>query len=408
MTRLRLRPLPLLATALLLAGGSLSCRPAPASPPSAGPPPPLLDVGFEALAVLGAGESGLGAPRAVRTGPGGEVYVADALATSVKVYAPDGKLLRTIGRRGREPGELLSLQAIALTPAGDLLASDPQSRRIHRFSPDGKLAAFHDLGRDLPAAPGELHALPEGGVLATGPVPSLERPRNFGRRPAPGPLLHLLDPAVSTRTASFLEPADLLPDGAAAGELDEIVAQVDPGSLWVTPDGALLVAPSMYRGEIERYERRDGQWRRTRTYDGWVAELPPYRAADPEARDPRELNLVTRGRHDPIGAVFHNESRGLFVLSDGRMVHFSLAKQGDERVFGVEVFDPAGRLVGYGPLERVPHPADRASQLPLYVEWKDAEDRFYLRDERDLPVIRVVTLAIGAGSDPPLHGETGP
>ena len=46
--------------------------------------------------------------RAVQVGAGGEIFVLDGKIGQVKVYGPDGRHLRTIGKKGQGPGELQS------------------------------------------------------------------------------------------------------------------------------------------------------------------------------------------------------------------------------------------------------------------------------------------------------------
>ena len=54
--------------------------------------------------------------RAVQAGAGGEVYVLDGKIGQVKIYGPDGRHLRTIGKKGQGPGELQSPTRMTMTP----------------------------------------------------------------------------------------------------------------------------------------------------------------------------------------------------------------------------------------------------------------------------------------------------
>ena len=42
----------------------------------------------------------------------------------------------------------------------------------------------------------------------------------------------------------------------------------------------------------------------------------------------------------------------------------------------------------------MPRVAQRGLVLPWFVDWKDEQDRFYVRDETEFPVIRVMKLAL--------------
>ncbi|HEX7117712.1 MAG TPA: efflux RND transporter permease subunit [Longimicrobiales bacterium] len=104
-------------------------------------PAPVLET--EALVRIGT-MGGVGAPRpdefgrarSVVAGADGAIYVADAQAHEVRVFGPDGRHLRTIGRNGGGPGEFASLYAFAWI--GDTLAAfDPRNARIGFLSADG-------------------------------------------------------------------------------------------------------------------------------------------------------------------------------------------------------------------------------------------------------------------------------
>jgi hypothetical protein len=57
----------------------------------------------------------------------GRIYVLDRQAFEVRVFGPDGKHLRTFGRRGGGPGEFENPQGVRVTPDGRVIVRD-QSR----------------------------------------------------------------------------------------------------------------------------------------------------------------------------------------------------------------------------------------------------------------------------------------
>ncbi len=59
----------------------------------------------------------------------GELYVADTYAHDIKVLTPDGKLVRTIGRRGEAPGEFNFPTHLALA-GGKLYVTDTLNNRV--------------------------------------------------------------------------------------------------------------------------------------------------------------------------------------------------------------------------------------------------------------------------------------
>lgn len=68
---------------------------------------------------------------------GDTLYVVDQQAREVRVFAPDGTWLRTIGKPGSGPGEFgLGVGGVFLT-GGEVRVPDIQNQRVSRFAPDG-------------------------------------------------------------------------------------------------------------------------------------------------------------------------------------------------------------------------------------------------------------------------------
>ena len=78
--------------------------------------------------------------------PGGGYCVADYGGHRLCVLSPEGRLLATIGRRGRGVGELTRPLGLARCPAGGLYVAD-DAQRVQHFDEDGR--ATHCLGMSL-------------------------------------------------------------------------------------------------------------------------------------------------------------------------------------------------------------------------------------------------------------------
>src|SRR5687767_14246029 len=73
----------------------------------------------------------------IALGSDGAVYVAQPQEQLVRVFDAGGRPRRTIGRRGRGPGEFTSVQDLSWR--GDtLIVSDPVSQRISGFTTSGR------------------------------------------------------------------------------------------------------------------------------------------------------------------------------------------------------------------------------------------------------------------------------
>ena len=75
--------------------------------------------------------------RAVQVGAGGEIFVLDGKIGRIKIYGPDGRHLRTIGKKGQGPGELQSPSRMTMTAEGNLCFLDSGNNRISIYTPEG-------------------------------------------------------------------------------------------------------------------------------------------------------------------------------------------------------------------------------------------------------------------------------
>lgn len=88
----------------------------------------------------------------------GHIYVLDVQGQHVKVFAPDGEYVRTVGGPGSGPGELGSLTQgapfLAVTRGDTLVVPDMANQRVNRYAPDGSsLGSFPlDFQHGFPVA----------------------------------------------------------------------------------------------------------------------------------------------------------------------------------------------------------------------------------------------------------------
>jgi hypothetical protein len=77
-------------------------------------------------------------PTYIAVGDDGLIYVVDRKAVQVKVFGPNGKFLRSIGKQGQGPGEVGGIRDISFTPSREILVNDTRSKRLHYFTLEGK------------------------------------------------------------------------------------------------------------------------------------------------------------------------------------------------------------------------------------------------------------------------------
>jgi hypothetical protein len=161
------------------------------------------------------------------------LYVLDSGAGQVQVYAPDGRYVRSIGSKGRGPGELHRAMQVAVTTGGKVVVSDLGQRGFSVFAADGtfeRLVPF-EVGRGVAGL--ELRASNTGGfVTAYQPVP--------GPKPeAQSVVIVASDPGGGALSTLFTVPQG----SGSAGMLDPRAPAFSPRVHWaVLPDGRTVVA----------------------------------------------------------------------------------------------------------------------------------------------------------------------
>ena len=68
----------------------------------------------------------------------GNIYVLDVKETHLKVFNPDGRLMRIIGRKGQGPGEFQRTFTVQITARNEVVVFDPMVRKLLFFSLDGE------------------------------------------------------------------------------------------------------------------------------------------------------------------------------------------------------------------------------------------------------------------------------
>jgi len=332
--------------------------------------------------VLGADESAspeylFGWPGFVATDSEGHIYVADIGMMTVKVYNAEGHYLHTIGACGQEPGEMLSIKAMYVNDQNELLLYDRNNERVTRFAADGTVLTQYSVPHIVNLMRVQMHSLGMHHLLLFSKIPKeLSNERMF----------HLFSPDFQTVVARFGDVGEVW---QSDNLLDEILLSTYPGR-FVVADSEVVYVPGLYSGTLHRYKKEQGQWMPTGVHYGYVETTSPYKEIAPETE--YADHRISTANNEKFATLLYNESRGLFRLQDGRLVHFTVCKFGDERVFGVEIFDQSGNLIGYGPIRSVPWDTSERSIVNWDVVWKDDQDRFYIIDREYIPVVRVVEL----------------
>jgi len=72
------------------------------------------------------------------------IYIADYLDQSIKVFDPNGKYIKSIGKKGEGPGEFILIGDLTILPDGRLFVMDRNTRRISLFDTKGNyIESYH-------------------------------------------------------------------------------------------------------------------------------------------------------------------------------------------------------------------------------------------------------------------------
>jgi sugar lactone lactonase YvrE len=67
----------------------------------------------------------------------GRIYTVDPKSIRIRIFGPDGNLVKAFGREGQGPGEFSGPGGIVVAPDGTFVVSDVLNGRLAHFSPDG-------------------------------------------------------------------------------------------------------------------------------------------------------------------------------------------------------------------------------------------------------------------------------
>ena len=229
--------------------------------------PALLRIAPEPLLVLeGAGTTSsrlFSDIFAVFRTPGGTIGVVDRRISAVHLFDTTGRLLRTVGRSGKGPGEFLQIATVVPLPGDSLIVQEWRTSLLSVFGPDGRFV------RQVLLAPPPLHQrahllsrYPDGGLLAVSPAPEHGPPRLGLVSTRQHVLGYSHDSASGRVLATGLDRELVFRPGGP--ELVDAARFLRPfgarGNVRAVPDGFLMGDGRMF--EVMRYTR-DGRLQRS-------------------------------------------------------------------------------------------------------------------------------------------------
>lgn len=367
-----------------------------------------LSVDFKEQLVIGGQEDApkeylFGGPEFIETDSEYRIYVATSNNT-IRVFSPEGKHLKTLGGRGRGPGEFLYLSAMAIGADDELIVYDSRSRRLTTFYNLGDSVTTNSFNNPhwlenniVPLNDGTYAATsslvsPSARRILSEHVPGYE-PIHSGNN-----ILYILNQDFSERTHSFFDPYRYMFDREHPLEIkfarspDFILASLN--------DSTLALTHNISNGNIYLINRNNGD---IREIEGRFTDRESYEQLSYENRRDyieTHFGLVTGG-----GVAYQKKLESRALLSNDKWVlNFVKTAEKNDYTYGIEFLDKKGNYLGYtsivddftivqeGYSDFI---GAELMQFKFYPKHLDNRDQLYYVDHSSgVPVIRVTKIIL--------------
>ncbi|MDZ7773518.1 MAG: 6-bladed beta-propeller [Balneolaceae bacterium] len=348
-----------------------------------------LDLRFEQAFVIGdttmqADTLRIPSPGEIVTGPGGRIHIADSKLNTIQVYDQNGQFLHSIGGPGSGPGEFESISAMNINSRGELVVADAPAARISFFSREGSLITELAPSQEDLIWPAQMEFVSGNRFLILNKLYPNARPEPSVQQA----YLHLYSARYDQRLQSFAPVESVLQRNIPY--MLHATRTFHRGHMVSDGNRTAWYVPGIYEGRILQYAESDTGWSWKRTLRGRLSADEAIEA-DSDSEYAGSISRYDEEGMKTYTAYVKSHSLGLFRLDDGRLVHFSSQVADTVRRLQVEVFDKQGRLQGIGTLPRFRLSLSE-NNAPLTFAWMDDRRRFYVIDEREVPVVRVGTV----------------
>lgn len=345
-------------------------------------------------------ENQFGRPIAVRTDEENNIYVADRANLTIKVFDEDGNYLRSLGGRGRGPGEFLEMELVEWTPEGNLVIMDRGILQYTVISPEGEFVEAYPYNMSEQFYPTAIDYTDDG-MLALffddSPWSEIERENRD--------LFHVYsDDFQELRYSLFPYNKLSMPGGYLLAEM-----MYAPGSFTLAKDNSrFYYSPTIYTGSLYEFvKNEEGLWEYSSTLQGAIPDVEPYVILDSEEeyQEVRMLPgsaLIYAAGGPYVGRIL-SINMGIFFRDDGSLIHFYGIRRENEEFteesgyhyldMYAQVFDRDGSILHYDLLTTIHE--RRFSRTKLFINWQDESGNYYMIEHvEDVPVIRRFTIEI--------------
>lgn len=276
----------------------------------------------------------------------GHIYVADMHQASIRVFNAKGVFITRIGSRGQGPGEFSNISAMTIDHNGDLMVLDHLNARITRYSQMGEQFATYPIPGESMVIASQMWPLADDGFA----IAFMEQDNRID-------FVHIYDTDFTSRQGSLI-PRSYIWD--LSKPYEKAISGIVRNTSFAYDGERYFAVPRIYQGELYVYTRTTTSGT-PQVWHGHALDGPSYTLLDfDEAFKDGKIMYPTAHyvstRDGQYAALAHSKSRGLHVLSDGKLVHFFSRERGNNHRLYVELFHRDGTYIGYGEMTDIDLP----------------------------------------------------
>ncbi len=328
-------------------------------------------------------------PKALVTDGRGRVYIADGSSNIIRVFNQKGQYVTSVGRRGRGPGEFLTIEDLAVDSENNLYVLDRILRRVTVFTDNLKERETYNIDAGF-TDPNAIYPLKSGDniILATGHFPS-----NSIK------LVYQFDNEFQNIISNYLPIYPAL-FGSNSPFFLSIIDSPHYNSTFFG-DGSLAICHTSYSGKTALVVPDEQNEQRVKIIGRWNIENYNLLEGNKSSMD--------YFRDGFKGLVSFNGQRGSFIYQEmvssralvgnkNYFLNFLLSVKNNKYISGVSIYNEAGELLKEVILKdtelQLMKDNNRTGLIPLHM---DDNNNIYIADYtqgRGYPVVRVVKMVV--------------
>ena len=314
----------------------------------------------------------------------GNLIVADLGKSKLLVFDNKGNYTNSIGKRGRGPNEFRSIKGLNVNDKNEIVVFDSNSQSFKAFNANGDFIGVKESS-DMIASGVGFESLEQKNVLFF-----TERAQSLDK----AFLLHVYESGSFSNLADKAAPISSIDKLNGKHAYSNFMGQ---GVNHVVYDNSIYFTPLAYNGIIYEYiySPEDKKLTLEKKHIGNTYKEPVTYL---ENKNLDNINVDAKfsdfDTGKEVGVIHHNWSIGLVKTSKGNFLHFTFIEKGEERIFGAELYDSE-----FNPKKYITLFKEEMSTEPgvsNLLSWKiigiDDQDRIYVLDREDTPLVRVIKL----------------